>query len=74
MLSLVSSVLWPFIQLPLLQHLFSFFCPGVPSLLRFFSHPPVPGLCRMQTEGVSDVEVLLAFGLPLGPSPAQYLE
>ena len=44
----------------------SFLCSSVPSLLRFFSYPPAPGLCRMQTEGASGVEVLLAFGTPLG--------
>ena len=41
--------------------------------LHFFSHPPAPGLCRMQTEGASGVEVLLAFGPPLGPSFAHRL-
>ena len=69
-LSFASSVLWPPIQLLLLQDLFSFLCPGLPSLLRYFSHQPTPGLCRMQTEGDFGVEVLLAFGPPLGPSPA----
>ena len=66
-MSFASFVLRPSIQLLLLQHLFSFLCPGVPSRLRFFSHPPAPGLCRMQTDGVSGVEVLLAFGAAVSP-------
>ncbi len=52
-------------------HSFSILCPStflVNSPLHFFSHPPAPGLCRMQTEGASGVEVLLAFWPPLGPS------
>ena len=61
------SCLWSFIQ-----HSFSILCPStflvqVPSPLQFFYHPPAPGLCRMQIEGASGVEVLLAFRLPLGP-------
>ena len=35
------------------------------SLYVCFLHPPAPGLCRMQAEGASGVEVLLAFGPPL---------
>ena len=54
-------------QLLSLHHLFSFLCPSLPSILRFFSHPPAPGLSRTQTGGASDVELLLAFGPPLGP-------
>ena len=52
-------------------HLFSFLCLSVPSLLRFFSHPSALGHYGTQTEGASGVEVLLAFGPPLGPSFAQ---
>ena len=64
----------------LCDHLSSFLCLSIYSastssvylaLYFFFPHPPAPGLCRMQTRGASGVEVLLAFGPPLGPSPAQ---
>ena len=73
-LSFASFVLWPS---------FSFLCfsirsaPSAQVYLAFyasFPHPPAPGLCRMQTEGASGVEVLLAFGPPLGLSPAQLWE
>ena len=61
-------------------HLFGFLCLSIysassasmyPALYVFFPHPPAPGLCRMQTERASGIEVLLAFGPPIGPSPAQ---
>ena len=57
-------------------HSFNIFCPYtflVPSPLNFFFYPPALGLCRMQTEGASGVEVLLAFKPPLGPSFAHHL-
>ena len=53
---------------------FSFLCPSVPSILRFFPHRPAPGLFRTQTERASGVEVLLASGPPLGLSSAQLSE
>lgn len=62
------------IQFSLLQHPFSSLYPRVPSLTHFFPHPPAPGLYGMQTEGASGVEVLFAFGPPLGLSPAQLWE
>ena len=61
-------------------HLFSFLCLSIYSassasvylaLYVSIPHPSTPGLCRMQAEGASGVDVLLAFGPPLGPSPAQ---
>ena len=62
----------------ILWHLFSFLCPSIYSasstlvnLTLYVSLPPTPSLRRMQTEGASGVEVLLAFGPPLGPSSAQ---
>ena len=74
----VSSVA----SLVLCDHLFSFLCLSIHSassaslylaLYVSFPHPPAPGLCRMQTEGASGVEVqlILGFGPPLGPSPTQ---
>ena len=68
-LSFASFVLWPSIQLLLLQHLLSFLYPGVPSFLHSFFHPPAPDLCHMQIEGASGVEVLLAIRAGARPHP-----
>ena len=66
----ISHIVWPSVQLPLPQHLLSFLCLSIPIPLRFFSPPTRSSLCRMQTKGASGVEVLLAFGSPLGPCAA----
>ena len=51
-------------------HLFSILCSStflVSSPLHFFSHPPAPGFCHMQTEGASGVEVA-PLGLRVTPA------
>ena len=53
----IPHVLCPSVQLPLPQHLLSFPCLSVPSPPHLFSHPPAPGLCRMQTEAAFGFEV-----------------
>ena len=63
----ISYVLWPFIQHSLPLYVSS------TSPLHLFSHPPAPGLCRLQMERAFGVEVLLAFRPPLGLSFADRL-
>ena len=72
----VTEYVLRFASLMIPGHSFSIICLStilVLSPLHFFFHPPAPGLCHMQTEGASGIEVLLAFRPPLGPSFAHRL-
>lgn len=66
LLCLAFFLWWSPIQLLSLHHVFSFHCLTVPSLISL-SRPPAAGLCHMQKQGPSGVEVLIAFGAAVRP-------